>query len=129
MRLTTPSPAFEDERGMIKDILENESVDSITVIDSKKGVVRGNHYHKETVQWTYLQSGKIKILTQFENGPVVADIMAPGDLSVAEPMEKHAVIALEDSVFFVFTRGPRSGSGYENDTYRLDTPLQELTDE
>jgi len=32
---------------------------------------------------------------------------------------------LEDSLFLVFTRGPRGGQDYESDTYRLTKPLRE----
>ena len=39
------------------------------------------------------------------------------------PGDPHAWKALEDSECLVFTRGPRSGENYEEDTYRLDTPL------
>ena len=42
-------------------------------------------------------------------------------------LEHHAVHALEDSVFMVFTRGPRGGDDYESDTFRLETPLQDPT--
>lgn len=120
-----PTPAFEDDRGVIKDLLVHEPVDSITVISSKKGVVRGNHYHKDTAQWVYVQSGRLKALTQYEGEDVVAIILETGDVQKAEPLERHALIALEDTEFFVFTKGPRGGESYENDTYRLTEPLQD----
>ena len=123
MSVTKLKTSFVDDRGEIKDILVREPVDAITVIRSKKGVVRGNHYHKKTVQWTYLHEGRVKYLSQAGDGPVEACIVEPGDLIVSPAMEKHAVIALEESVFYVFTRGPRGGESYEDDTYRLDTPL------
>ena len=37
--------------------------------------------------------------------------------------EAHAVKALTDSTFLVFTQGPRGGTEYENDTFRLNVPL------
>ena len=39
------------------------------------------------------------------------------------PMEKHALVGLEDSEMLVFTEGPRGGKEYESDTFRLDNPL------
>jgi hypothetical protein len=48
----------------------------------------------------------------------------PGDLLKTEALEKHSLKTLEDSIFYVFTKGPRGGENYENDTYRLDKPLQ-----
>ena len=124
MQISTPQISFEDNRGIIKDILFREPVDAITLIQSKKGVVRGNHYHKDTTQWVYVLSGQLQSLTQKENEPVVEQIVDSGDLTVAEPMEKHTLVAVEDTEFFVFTKGPRGGDSYEDDTYRLDIPLE-----
>ncbi len=123
MHINTPQISFEDDRGIIKDILIREPVDAITLIQSKKGVVRGNHYHKDTTQWVYVLSGQLQSLTQKGLDPVVEQIVNSGDLIVAEPMESHTLVAIEDTDFFVFTRGPRGGDSYEDDTYRLDTPL------
>jgi oxalate decarboxylase/phosphoglucose isomerase-like protein (cupin superfamily) len=124
MHISTPQISFEDDRGAIKDVLVREPIDAITIIRSKKGVVRGNHYHKDTTQWVYVQSGQLQSLTQKENELVVEQIVNPGDLIVAESWEKHTLVAIQDSEFFVFTRGPRGGDSYENDTFRLETPLQ-----
>ena len=41
----------KDNRGMIIDLLEKKKISAITLITQKKGEVRGNHYHKKTVQW------------------------------------------------------------------------------
>ena len=116
---------LQDERGLIKDILFNEPINHVTVITSVKGVVRGNHLHKKTIQWIYLYSGKLKSLTQNEGEEVISRILEPGDLLKTGKCEKHALHALEDSVFFVFTRGPRGGKNYESDTFRLEKPLEE----
>ncbi|MBF0177585.1 MAG: cupin domain-containing protein [Magnetococcales bacterium] len=123
MQLTETKPQFVDARGEIKDILFKEPIDAVTVIVSKKGVVRGHHYHKETTQWIYLHSGRLNSLTQNPGEGVVARVLRPGDLICSPPHERHAIEALEDSVFYVFTRGPRGGESYETDTFRLDTPL------
>ena len=125
MLLVEPKTNFVDDRGLIKDILVKEPVDAITVIESKAGVVRGNHYHKETVQWVYLHSGKIKSLTQNKGEKVLATILNPGHLLRTDVNESHALEALEDSIFYVLTCGPRSGRDYESDTFRLETPLKE----
>jgi len=50
-------------------------------------------------------------------------VLNKGDLVCTEPMEKHALKALEKSTLMVFTRGPRGGKEYESDTFRLDQPL------
>ncbi|MBF0357209.1 MAG: cupin domain-containing protein [Magnetococcales bacterium] len=123
MLLTEPKIAHEDSRGAIKDILYNEALDAVTIIESKKGVVRGNHYHKDTVQWVFLQSGRLKSLTQIPGEPVEVNILEPGQLIKTDHHESHALEALEDSIFLVLTRGPRGGMDYEKDTFRLESPL------
>jgi len=115
----------KDDRGEITDIMVKESIDYVTIITSVKGSTRGNHYHKKTDQWVYILQGKIKMLTQMPNAPVVMTILEIGDLAKTGFMERHAMIALEDSAFMVFTRGPRGGEDYETDTYRLAEPLSE----
>jgi quercetin dioxygenase-like cupin family protein len=124
MDVTKIIPDFEDERGAITDILRQESIDYVTVITSKKGALRGNHVHKETVQYVYVMEGKLKALSQMSGEPVSTAVLGKGDLIVNVPHESHAFEALEDTTFLVFTRGPRGGENYEDDTFRLKIPLQ-----
>jgi len=125
MKITRPQVNYADERGSITDILQKEEIEYITVITSVKGVERGHHYHEKTTQWVYLMEGRMKLLTQLPGESVVATILEKRDLAMTSPMERHAMIALEDSVFLVFTCGPRGGEDYELDTYRLKQPLLE----
>ncbi len=114
----------KDDRGEITDILTKENIEYVTLITSEKGATRGNHYHKETVQMVYILQGRMKLLTQMPEQPVVATILEKGDLAVTVPMERHAMEALEYSEFMVFTRGIRGGADYEKDTFRLQEPLK-----
>ena len=125
MKVLSPKCVHRDDRGEITDILTKENIEYVTLITSVKGTNRGNHYHKQTVQIVYILKGSMKLLTQMPDNPVVATILAKGDVAVTEPMERHAMIALEDSEFMVFTRGIRGGEDYEKDTFRLSEPLKE----
>ena len=49
--------AFTDDRGTIADIFYSEEINHVGVIASYKGAIRGNHFHKQTTQHTYLVSG------------------------------------------------------------------------
>ena len=124
MKVTRPQCSSKDKRGEIIDILTKEHIEYVTLITSARGTTRGNHYHKETIQMVYILHGKMKLLTQMPSCPVVVTILEKGDLAVTDPMERHAMMALEDSAFMVFTRGIRGGEDYEKDTYRLSEPLQ-----
>lgn len=125
MKIVRIQCTHKDKRGEITDILVKEKIEYVTLITSAKGSTRGNHYHKETVQWVYVFEGSMKLLTQMPDSRVIATILEKGDLAMTEPTERHAMIALKDSAFMVFTRGTRGGEDYEKDTYRLSEPLQE----
>ena len=125
MIITTPKINHKDRRGEIKDILVKERIDYVTLITCRKGSTRGNHYHKKTVQMAYVMDGRVKVLTQMPGKKVKATIVRRGSIIVNEPLERHAIIALEDSTLLVLTRGLRGGKDYETDTYRLAEPLHE----
>ena len=114
---------FKDKRGVIMDLLEKKTINAITLITQKKGVVRGNHYHKKTIQWNYLLEGKLELFTKKKNKKQRKIVILEGDLVETSKNESHAIRALKDSKFLVFTQGPRGGKEYENDTFRLAKPL------
>ena len=113
----------KDSRGVIIDLLEKKKINAITYITQKKGKIRGNHFHKKTIQWNYLIKGKIKIVTKKRNKGVQEMILSRGDLVVTSLNESHAIKAIEYSEYLVFTQGPRGGKEYERDTFRLSEPL------
>jgi quercetin dioxygenase-like cupin family protein len=125
MKVTRIQHAFKDERGEITDILAKEPIEYVTLITQARGTTRGNHYHKETIQWNYVLSGRLKLLTQLPGDSVISTVLEVGDLAVTGQDERHAIEALEDSVFLVLTRGIRGGADYEKDTFRLAQPLKE----
>ncbi len=116
---------FEDHRGLIKDIIVNERIDYVTIITNAKGAIRGNHYHKETIQFLYVLEGKILVASQISGNDVKKEILEPGALLFNEAHESHAIKSLEDSTLLILTRGLRGGKNYETDTYKLDKPLLE----
>ena len=114
---------FKDKRGKIVDLIEKKNINAITFITQKKGKIRGNHYHKKTIQWNYLLKGKISIYAKSKNEKIKIITLKVGDLVVTSKNESHAIKAIKDSEFLVFTQGPRGGKEYENDTFRLKKPL------
>lgn len=114
---------FQDERGVIEDILENEQFEHATMIRSVAGAVRGNHYHERTWQWVFIVSGAVRYVVGLPSGETEGGVIRANDLLLTGPMESHALETLEDTVMLVLARGPRGGSGYEDDTFRLEQPL------
>jgi quercetin dioxygenase-like cupin family protein len=123
MKIIAAQINHQDDRGAIMDLVENTNIDAVTFITFKKGAVRGNHYHKQTTQWNYVIKGRIRFVTQVGDDPIQEAILETGALAVTGPMEKHALVGMEDSETLVFTQGPRGGKEYESDTFRLDIPL------
>ena len=114
---------FEDHRGVISDILVKEKIDYVTIIYNKKGAIRGNHYHKETIQFLYVLEGSILVASQKKGQEVEEKVLKEGSLLFNEARESHAIKSLEDSKLLILTRGLRGGKDYETDTYKLDKPL------
>ena len=117
---------YEDERGSITDIVEQVDFNGATIILSKKGSIRGNHFHKKTIQHLYILSGKMKCLAQKPEEAVIQAIVEQGDLVSHDLLESHSFEALSDTLFLVLSSGLRTGKDYEKDTYRLDVPLSDL---
>lgn len=114
----------EDERGVIQDLLGK--VDGIVEIFTRRGAVRGNHVHLRTTQWTYIVSGVLEVAWLEDDG-VHSELYGQGHLVTEAAGIPHAWKALEDTVVLVFTKGPRSGQAYEEDTQRLPENARLLT--
>jgi quercetin dioxygenase-like cupin family protein len=120
MEIINLKPAFSDTRGDITDLIDSDEINAITHISFKKNAIRGNHYHKQTIQWNYVISGKILLVTQIPGNEKVEKILTKGDYVVSYENERHALMGMSDhSELLIFTKGPRAGSDYENDTFRL----------
>src|SRR3989344_3550499 len=104
---------FTDERGTITDIFVNDCKDHATIIYCKKGAVRGNHYHQESTQYTFVVSGELTLLSQkVGEKEIKKHILKPNDLATHGPMEAHTLIADEDTIFLAFVDGKRGGKNY-----------------
>ncbi len=123
MKLTQAAHAHSDVRGSITDILEDETVEHVTLITTARGAVRGNHYHRETHQWVYVVSGCLRYAAREGDGALETGIARAGGLIMTGPNEAHALEAIEETTMVVMTRGPRGGREYESDTFRLAEPL------
>lgn len=117
-----------DERGLIADVFYNVNVNHVAIIESKKNAIRGNHYHKETIQSVMIVAGSLEYWYKEKESDLIAKkvIARKGDLVVSDQGEVHAMKILENNtVFLAFTNGKRGGSDYESDTYRVDSIIGE----
>ena len=66
----------QDARGSISDILAGQPFDAATIIESRRGSIRGNHYHRDTIRWTYLLNGKQYIVVAIGGTGFEAEFIA-----------------------------------------------------
>jgi len=116
-------PAHTDARGTITDLISDDEINAVTLITFAKGAVRANHYHERTIQWNYVVKGEILLATQFPGGEKMERVLKPGEFAVTRETERHALKALTEAEVLILTKGPRAGTQYENDTFRLTEPL------
>jgi dTDP-4-dehydrorhamnose 3,5-epimerase-like enzyme len=117
------TPAFEDARGAIANILE-EPISHVAIITSKKGAVRANHYHPDQIQYVYLISGRYESFSKKiddKNAGVEKMIIEPGSLVITPPMIAHAWNVIEDSIMLNLTTGQRHDGNFSEHTkkYKL----------
>ena len=125
MKHTTITAATSDERGRISDILYNTPIEHAAIIEStQRGVIRGNHYHKETTQHIFVTKGSLRYWYQpvDKSEPVKSVLVSEYQLVSTPPFEIHALEILEPNQFVVFSHGLRGGQDYESDTSRV-TPI------
>lgn len=111
-----------DERGTIADVFFSANINHVALINSKASVIRGNHYHRESVQSILIIRGCLEYWykqadTEGEPQYVLATV---GDVITSDPLEIHTLkIGAEGCDFIAFTTGKRGGRDYESDTYRV----------
>jgi len=112
-------PVFSDERGIITDLL-NENIRHVGLITTTKGSVRGNHYHKKSIQYSYILSGKFEVFIANFNDlkNVERIILNAGELITIEPEIVHTFKAIEDAVMIDMISQSRAGAGYEDDVVK-----------
>tara|TARA_X000000950_G_scaffold29994_1_gene32454 strand:+ start:8809 stop:9198 length:390 start_codon:yes stop_codon:yes gene_type:complete len=118
-----------DKRGYILDIFINKPKDHCTLVTFNKNSIRGNHYHKKSVQYSFIIEGKFLMITSKvdKNGKLkgrpLKKIVKQNDLITHKPFHAHAFKAKTKSIMLAFADGIRGGKNYEKDTFRLLKPL------
>lgn len=116
-------PSFNDDRGSITDIL-NAPISHIGLITFTKGAIRAKHYHKQSTQYDYILTGKIRLVVCKPDGTEREDhVILPGMATEVPPGVVHTYIAEEDSSMIDITTLSRSDNGYEEDTVRVDLEI------
>ena len=113
--------AFVDDRGAIQPLVD-ALMQSAVLIDSKKGAMRANHYHKTDWHYCYVMSGCIEYYhrpTGSTDEPECIRVET-GQMVFTPPMVDHAMYFPEDTVFLTLGRNPRDQVSYEADVVRIE---------
>ena len=91
-----------DDRGKLIDVLLNMNYKQMNHVITKKGTIRGNHYHKYTEEFFYILHGKVIVnVTNLRTNEVTNFTAESGSLFIIEPYEYHTIEILEDSEWIV----------------------------
>ena len=115
---------FIDDRGAILNYYLDNKVNQVGLIDSKKGTVRGNHYHPEQLQTCILVKGSYISVTKNlkdDNAVVESRLVKEGEISIIKPNIAHTMVFIEDSVFINLVDGEREHKNYgETHTFPIE---------
>lgn len=109
-----------DSRGAIQSLV-NFPMKNLSLITSKKGTVRSNHYHVTDWHYMYVLSGSFDYYyrpTGSTDKPKVIRVKA-GEMVFTPPQEDHATVFLEDCQLLAMSRNPRDQAAYESDVRRV----------
>ena len=118
-RVTLPPPHV-DKRGFIQSLV-NFPMKNLSLISSKKGSVRSNHYHLTDWHYMYVLKGAFDYYyrrTGSGDKPAVIRVTA-GELVFTPPMEDHATVFMDDTELLAMSRNPRDQASYEADVRRV----------
>jgi oxalate decarboxylase/phosphoglucose isomerase-like protein (cupin superfamily) len=112
--------AHEDARGSIQSIV-NFPMKNISIISSKKGAVRSNHYHLTDWHYMYVLTGSFDYYYRPSNSDedLKCIRVEAGETIFTPPMEDHATVFLEDCELLAMSRNPRDQEAYEEDVRRV----------
>jgi dTDP-4-dehydrorhamnose 3,5-epimerase-like enzyme len=112
---------FVDARGEIQPLVDM-MMQSAVIIDSKKGSVRANHYHKTDWHYCYVLSGSIEYYHRPAGSNLEPEclIVKSGEMVFTPPMVDHGMKFSEDTKFLTLSRNPRDQASYEADVVRVN---------
>ncbi len=113
-------PPHVDDRGSIQ-CLVNFPMKNLSLITSKKGTVRSNHYHLTDWHYMYVLSGSFYYYYRVtDSGEELKCIrVEAAGMVFTPPMEDHATVFLEDTQLLAMSRNPRDQEAYEEDVRRV----------
>ena len=109
----------KDDRGSIQSLV-NFPMKNLSLISSKKGAVRSNHYHLTDWHYMYVLSGSFDYYYKPTNSKEELKCISvqAGEMIFTPPLEDHATVFTEDCDLLAMSRNPRDQEAYEEDVRR-----------
>lgn len=120
-RVVKLEKAFTDARGTIQPLVDR-LMKSAVLIESTKGSLRANHYHKTDWHYCYVVSGSIEYWHRPTGStePPTQLLVKAGEMVFTPPMVDHGMVFPEDTTFLTLSRNSRDQESYEADVVRID---------
>ncbi len=112
---------FVDDRGNIQPLVD-KLMKSAVLIESKKGSLRANHYHKTDWHYCYVLSGEIEYFHRKTGSTEEPEMLSvkENQMVFTPPMVDHAMRFPVDTVFLTLSRNSRDQKTYEEDVVRIN---------
>ena len=119
--ILTPTHVRRDERGELTEIVSTFPAKALLAGRMNAGAVMGNHYHKRTRVFFFLQSGAAAVRTiHAKTGARDAFVLSAGQGVVLEPGESHAIRFTAGSDWLMLKSEPYDPA--DPDTYEYVVP-------
>ena len=112
---------FKDKRGSITDIFYNKNLQHVSLIISKKNIIRGNNYFKKNIQYIYNLSTEFEYWYKKFNSkkkPKKVTIKK-GWVVVTSPYEAHAIKFKSNNKLLEFSTLTHENKKKMNDSTRF----------
>ena len=86
----------DDDRGSLTQLAHN-SIGQVNILVSRKGSIRGNHYHKISTESFYVVSGSVEV-SGFKDNETDKRFFKTGDFFQIKPYVVHSMTFPEDCV-------------------------------
>ncbi|WP_430510130.1 WxcM-like domain-containing protein [Gottfriedia solisilvae] len=120
---------FVDKRGSLKKIVmksqlaEYIQIEEVYLLYSEKGSVRGNHYHKKTLEYFVIVSGKAKVaLKNLETGTLEEINISSSDNLILKvtPYVVHAFKNEGDLPLIMLAVSSKEYNKLDTDTFNME---------
>lgn len=113
-----PEFSYIDNRGSLTQLV-HEGYTQINVVISEAGVLRGNHYHKQSTEAFYVVNGAVVVSLSRESQKEKVTFRC-GDFFQIEPYTLHSMYYPEDTILVVLYDKPVERENGEKDIVQQD---------